>query len=406
MTRQPRLAIVVQRYGLEVNGGAEQHARWVAENMAESFDTHVITTCAIDYTTWADTYPPGESSLNQVHIHRFPVDAPRDWKTAQKDTGKLLNREHDDMDEVRWIKDQGPYSTPLLSWIQANRDEFDVFIFFTFHYATTYFGLPLVADKAILVPTAHDDPFLRLPSFRPIFHLPSGIAFNTTSEQEMVHRTFDNEYVPYRIIGLGIEIADDISADRFRATTGIGDDFILYVGRIDESKNVSELLSFFRRFRNERTLEGARPIKLVLIGRANMPLPVDPDIIALGFVPDEVKYDAIQAASVVVLPSLYESLSMITLESWAVGTPMLVNGRCDVVKRLTKESNGGLYYHSYEEFAAAFSALLASVPLRQQLGRQGQRFVHANYRPEVVLAKYRDLLENALGLPHLLDLRL
>ena len=115
MSKRRRLAVVVQRYGLEVNGGAEQLARWFAESMTDEYEVHVITTCAIDYMTWADAYPAGESELNGVHVHRFPVDAPRDWVTAQKDTARLLNYERTLYDEVRWIKKQGPYSTALLS---------------------------------------------------------------------------------------------------------------------------------------------------------------------------------------------------------------------------------------------------------------------------------------------------
>ncbi len=394
MTRQRRVAIVVQRYGLEVNGGAEQLARWVAEQLAQTMAVDVLTTCAVDYMTWADSYPPGESDLNGVHIHRFPVDSPRDWKQAQRDTTRLLSYEHTLFDEIQWIKAQGPYSTPLLQWIASHRDDYDAFMFFTFHYASSYFGLQLVADKAILVPTAHDDPFLNFPAYRPIFHLPRGIAFLTPSEQELVHRTFHNQHIPSVVAGIGVEIPSDLSATRFRETTGIEDDFLLYVGRIDDSKNVPELLSFFRRYRQETADDQRKPLKLVLLGKANMPLPDDPDIMALGFVSDELKYDAIQAADVVVLPSLYESLSMITLESWAAQTPMLVNGRCDVVKRLTKESNGGLYYETYAEFAGTLTTLLASSDLRRQLGAQGQRFVNAHYRPDIVLAKYRDLLEN------------
>lgn len=394
MPKPLRIGIVVQRYGLEVNGGAEQHARWLAEQLAATDEVHVMTTCAVDYQTWADFYPAGDSELNGVRLHRFPVDAIRNWTRSQRDTARLFNHPRTLMDEVRWVAAQGPYSTPLFQWISEHYADYDAFLFVTFHYASTYFGLPLVSDKAILIPTAHDDPFLGLSVYRPVFHLPRGIAFNTTSEQELVHHTVHNEHVPHRVAGVGVEAPTDRSAARFRATYGIEDDFLLYVGRIDESKNVPELWRFFRRYRQEADTADARPLKLVMLGKAQIPVPEDPDIVSLGFVPDEAKYDAIAAASAVVLPSLYESLSLITLESWAVGTPVLVNGRCDVVKRLTKESNGGLYYHSYEEFAGALSMLLGADELRQRLGRQGQAYVDAHYRPDVVMAKYRDLLEN------------
>ena len=148
-----RVAIVVQRYGEEVNGGAELHARWLAERLTALAEVHVLTTCAIDYATWADEYPAGRSLLNGVIVHRFPVDHTRNWHDSHRETGRLLLSEHTLFDEVAWLKAQGPYSTPLFDSIREFAPAFDAFIFFTYVYASTYFGLPLVAEKAILVPT-------------------------------------------------------------------------------------------------------------------------------------------------------------------------------------------------------------------------------------------------------------
>ena len=49
-----KIAIVVQRYGLEVNGGAELHARLLAEELNKSNLVEVFTTCALDYDLWED----------------------------------------------------------------------------------------------------------------------------------------------------------------------------------------------------------------------------------------------------------------------------------------------------------------------------------------------------------------
>ena len=387
-----RIAIVVQRYGAEVNGGAEQHARWLAESLAAAADVTVLTTCALDYITWADHYPAGESELNGVRICRYPVDAPRDWKKAQRQTHKLMTRRHTLFDQVQWVREQGPYSSPLFEAISRAYRTTDAFIFYTFHYASTYFGLPLVSDKAFLVPTAHDDVFVHLPVFRPLFHLPRGIFYLTEPERALVQRVTRNDAVPSAVTGVGVEVPADISAERFRARYGIDGPFLLYVGRVDESKNVPELLDYFS---NYRASHPDAPLKLVLIGRANLALPDHPDIVHLGFLPDADKYDAIAAAAVVVLPSLYESLSMIILEAWAVGTPVLVNEQCEVVKYQCRQSNGGLYYRSPDEFAASLQLLLGSSPLRRQMGVQGRRFVGQHYRPAVVLQHYIALLDAA-----------
>ena len=342
-----RVAIVVQRYGVEVNGGAEQHARWLAERLAEqstageATEVTILTTCALDYITWADHYPAGEEAINGVCVRRFPVDAPRDWKRSQRQTRLVTTHQHTLFDEVAWVKDQGPFSSPLFTAIRRAYETTDAFIFYTFHYATAYFGLPIVSDKAFLVPTAHDDPFVHMALFRQ----------------------------KYAIEG----------------------PFLLYVGRIHESKNVPELLDYFQRYRRQT----GDSLKLVLIGKSDLTLPDDPAIVHLGFLPDADKHDAIAAAALVVLPSLYESLSMITLEAWAGGTPVLVNEQCEVVKFLCRQSNGGLYYRTHDEFTAALQHLLGSDALRRQMGAQGRQFVIRHYRPEVVVRHYTTLLDAA-----------
>lgn len=391
MTLPRRIAIVVQRYGREVNGGAEQHARWLAERLAASADVTVLTTCALDYITWADHYSAGESDIDGVRVCRYPVDAVRDWKRAQRQTRLVVNHRHTLFDESRWVHDQGPFSTPLFEAIRRFYETTDAFIFYTFHYATTAFGLPIVSDKAFLVPTAHDDPFVHMAVFRPLFHLPRGIFYLTEPERRLVQRVTRNSYVPHTVTGVGVEPAVGASAARFREKYGLAGPFLLYVGRVDESKNVPELLDFFTHYRQTN----AAPLKLVLIGQANMPLPNHADILPLGFVSDADRDDAIAAATLVVLPSLYESLSMITLEAWAEGVPVLVNEQCEVVKYLCRQSNGGLYYRTLDEFTAALQLLLGSETLRRQMGLQGQQFVMRHYRPEVVLRHYTTLLDAA-----------
>ena len=386
-----RIAIVVQRYGLEVNGGAEQHARWLAERLAATADVTVLTTCALDYITWANHYPAGEETINGVRVRRFPVDAPRDWKKAQRQTRLVTTHLHTLFDEVAWVKDQGPFSSSLFTAIRRAYETTDAFIFYTFHYATAYFGLPIVSDKAFLVPTAHDDPFIHMALFRPLFHLPRGIFYLTEPERLLVQRVTRNDYVPSTVTGVGVDMPLDASAERFRQKFGLAEPFLLYVGRIDESKNVPELLDFFVRYR--ATADG--PLKLVLLGKSNLTLPDHPDIVHLGFLPDADKQDAIAAAALVVLPSLYESLSMITLEAWAGGTPVLVNEQCEVVKYLCRQSNAGLYYRTHDEFTATLQHLLGSDALRRQMGHQGRQFVMRHYRPEVVLQHYTTLLDAA-----------
>lgn len=385
--RQRRIAIVVQRYGREVDGGAEAAARELAERLARDAEVHVLTTCAVDYTTWANAYPAGVDRLNGVQVHRFAVDEARKWRRSQKETGRLLQSERTVEEEMAWIRRNGPFSASLLQFVRRSRGEFDLFVFFTYLYATTFFGLPLVADKVILVPAAHEEPYLYLEAYRALFHLPQHIVYLTEAERALVQRVTGNGGVPATVAGVGVETPAEVDGERFRRKYGVEGDFLLYSGRISESKNVPALIDLFRRYRSAY----GTPLKLVLTGRPTIPLPDDGDVVPVGFVPEQDKFDAMRAATVFVMPSLYESLSIVTLEAWAMGTPVLANGRCDVLRQQCQRSHGGLYYVSGAEFDAALTRLLASGELRRQLGRQGQAFVGRHYQWPQILSSYREV---------------
>lgn len=386
-----RVAFVVQRYGLEVCGGAELHCRWVAEHLAKYFDVHVITTCSLNHLPWDNYYPEGEEEIGGVKVHRFRVDRQRDHLAFDTLTRKVFGEQHTYLDEIAWIQMLGPHSSDLLRYIASARAEYDLFIFFTYQYFTSVFGLPLVPDKAALVPTAHDDRGIYLDVYNPVFHLPRFIIFNTDTERSMVHWRFDNHRVPNAIVGTGIELQAEIDPCGFLSRYGIEQPYLAYVGRVEPAKGCDTLLDYFAQYKDER----GGGLKLVLIGKVEMPLPRRADVVSLGFVPEREKFEGIAASSVMILPSEHESLSMSNLEAWLMGVPVLVNGYCQVLKDNCLKSNGGLYYTSYEEFAACLDLLLADAGLRASLADNGRRYYEENYSWDAIERKY---LEIVLGL--------
>ena len=389
MSDARKIAIVVQRYGAEVNGGAEQMARWVGEKLTALAEVHVLTTCAIDYQTWTDHYPAGSSQLNGVHLHRFPVDKPRDWQASQFSTYQIFNQPDDIAAQQAWLREQGPYPSGLFQHIKSHQADYDLFFFFTYVYATTGFGLPLVAAKSVYIPCAHDEPTLYLPVFRDNFHQAGFIAYNTATEKRLVERVMGNEAVPNLVVGTGIEVPERVAPDRFRQQFGINGPYILYAGRVAPSKNVPELINHFQAFRRET----GQAVTLVLLGRPSIDLPHDPAIVSTGFVSEELKYDGIAGADLVVVPSKYESLSIITMEGWLLDRPVLLNGHCQLLLDLARESNGGLFYTNYPEFKLTLTRLLNSPTLRQQLGRNGHHYAAAHFSWATVLTKYAAILQ-------------
>ncbi len=389
MSGRERLLVVVQRYGTEIVGGAETHARLVAEHLAPHLDVEVATTTALDYWPWRNHYPPGDTRVHGVPVHRFANlrERARDFQSFSR---RVLQEAHTLEEEQRWIRDQGPECPDILGFLHRHGREYDYALFFNYLYYPTLHGLPLVPERALLMPAAHDEPAIRLSSYRAIFHLPRAIPYNTNEERDLVHRLFHNERVPYDIVGVGVDAPANVpSAGRFRSAHGLERPFLLYFGRIVESKGADELLDFFVRMKHA---PGAPAIDLVLAGKAELAIPRRDDIHVIGFVDEPTKWDMLAAATAFVLPSRLESLSMVVLESWWSRKPVLVHARCEPVVGQVRRARGGLWYDGYGEFAEAVGRLMEDGALRDALGRSGEEYARANYSWPVVEAKYLDLL--------------
>ena len=129
------------------------------------------------------------------------------------------------------------------------------------------------------------------------------------------------------------------------------------------------------------------------MGKAVCEIPKHPDIISLGFVPEEDKFHGISGAKALVLPSKYESLSISVLEAMALSVPVLVNGACAVLKGHCTKSNGGLFYHSYFEFEGAVQYLLHHPVEYMQLCANARAYITRNYDWNVIMQKFSEIIE-------------
>jgi glycosyltransferase involved in cell wall biosynthesis len=382
-----KIAIVVQRYGAEINGGAELHARYIAEHLARHVGVEVLTTCARDYITWANDYPPGESMVGPIRVRRFPVSQPRDPRTFGNWSARVFGATHSVNDELAWLDAQGPTSPTLVRYVAEHQAEFDFVLFFSFRYYHAYHGARAVPGKAILVPTAERDDALGLGIFPPVLRSVRGVMYNSPEERALLQAVAGTDAVPGVVVGVGSEVPATASAARFRQRTGIHDRTAIYIGRIDENKGCAELFDFWTRYA-EITPGG---LTLVLVGTPVLPVPTHPRIKHLGFVSDDEKYDALAAAEFLIMPSYFESLSMVALEAWALAKPVLANGRCDVLRGQAVRSNAGLYYDNYGEFVEAVRVLDGAPHVAATLGHNGSRFFRTHYAWPVVEQKYLDM---------------
>ena len=384
-----KLAIVVQRYGADINGGAELHARYVAEQLSRHAEVEVLTTCARDYVTWRDEYSPGIETVNNVHVHRFRVDHERDAVTFGRWSEQVFRHKHSFVDELKWLNSEGPASTALLTHLRGARGGYDYVLFFSYRYHHVYHGVGAAPSRAILVPTAERDEAVGLAISPRIFRGVRALMYNSPEERRLIQSVSANHDVPGVVVGIGSAIPERPEPERFRQKYGIRGRFALYVGRIDQNKGCKELFSFF--------LSGLpalpKGLQLVLIGKPLLPIPEHPRVRHLGFVDDQDKFDALSAADLLLMPSYYESLSMVALEAWALGKPVLANGRCEVLRGQCIRSRGGLYYETDAEFVETLRAITDSRSLNAAFGENGRRFFQQHYAWPVIEQKYLDMFQ-------------
>jgi glycosyltransferase involved in cell wall biosynthesis len=389
-----RIAVAVQRYGADINGGAELHARYIAERLARHAQVEVVTTCARDYVTWRNERAAGSETINGIAVRRFPVDHERDPRVFGRHSERVFNRTHSIADELAWLDSEGPASRALVNYLAGN-EAFDFVVLFSYRYYHAYHAARKLARKAVLVPTAERDPAIALRIFAPVFRSVRAIMYNSYEERTMIQEATQNHDVPGVVVGVGSEVPERADAQRFRRKFNIHRPFAIYVGRIDENKGCGELFSFYKRYASTFP----RGLDLVLVGSAVMKVPEHPRIHHLGFVSDEDKFDALAASDLLIMPSYFESLSMVALEAWAMGRPVLANGRCDVLKGQCIRSSAGLYYESYQEFVEALHAMEANGPLHARLGRNGRDYFRTHYAWPVIERKYLDMFDRLKAQP-------
>ena len=387
-----RIAIVVQRYGPEVLGGSESLARSLAHLLADVYDIDVLTTCAKDYITWKNDFPAGESMDGPVRVIRFIVDSPRS-RLFNLYNAFLLKVPHTRGMEELWMRMQGPVTPELIKYIEARKDHYDLFIFMTYLYGTTYYGIQKVFAKSIMIPTAHDDLSLRLGLYREVFEKTRVICL-TDKEKEVVENTFRLAPGKCEVIGAPVEAVGIESGDSLEKF-GVTGDYILYIGRVDRLKGVDTLCNYFMRYVAERRSS----LKLVICGKGPLPVPASQNIIYAGYVEDAAKYPLIRSALATVLPSQYESYSLSVIESLACAIPVVVNGKCSVLKDHCEKSSGGFSYLSYNDFARALDTLRQDPKLRATMGEAGKSYVSANYSPAAVIKRYLIVIESIVGKP-------
>ncbi len=387
-----KLAYVVPRYGKHVVGGAESATRNLAERMVglAGWEVEVLTTCAVDYLTWQDHYPAGETTEAGVKVTRFPVRSGRaPGFSAFSDHVLFYSRAATDDEAEQWVELQGPVCPELLEVLPDT--DADIVAFYPYQYYPTVRGIASVSDRAVMHPAAHDDPPLYLPIFQSVFSRVSGFVFQTHGEREVVQSAFQVASQPQVLLGMGVDEPTEGSpaGPSARDQVGLGDrPYLCCLGRVDDLKGTSVLAEMFASYKRRRP--GA--LAMTLVGPVAVRPMEHPDIFLTGPVEEDTKWELLRGATALVSPSPYESFSLVIMEAWTAGIPVAVNAYCEATKESCERSGGGVWFCGYAQFEAIVDRLLADTELRKTLADRGRAYVDANFRWPVIIEKYSRFL--------------
>ena len=392
------LAIVVQRFGSSVVGGAEAHARAIALKLLHElgYPVDVITTTAKDHTSWANHFPAGISDDEGLRVRRFDSRSGRSvWFRYYKKltTWLILTLQKIEAAKPlaellanRWFILQGPYSPDLIHFIKENKGKYQKFIFFTYLYYPTVFGLMEVKEKSILIPTAHDEPPFYFARVARLLGAAQSLLVNSEEEKALILRQHAVDPARIEIVGIGVDAQPETSANQ-------DEPYALYLGRISKGKHVDELISWYQYWQSQ---PGARPYRLVLAGQLeDISLPSSPGISYKGFVSDKEKADLISGASLLINPSGFESLSMIVLEALKAEIPALVNGRSPVLQYYADQCQSVFSYQDRESFLSGIQKITEldwTSQAQKQILRASSTWVEDHYGWKKVLQKYQSAI--------------
>jgi glycosyltransferase involved in cell wall biosynthesis len=390
-----KLAFVIPWYG-DIPGGAENECKRTVENLSHSgVNVEVFTTCVKEFLSdWnTDYYKEGMYNLNGVVVRRFKV---RKRNTKQFDKQfddinyKLMHNQRITQAEEQLFIQEMINSDNLYSYITDHGQEYDYFIFIPYMFGTTYYGTKIYPEKSFLIPCLHDESYAYMSIYKAMFENVAGIIFHSEPEKKLASKLFDLN-AKQVVLGEGIETDIAFDSKRFIEKYGITNEFMLYAGRRELGKNVPLLIDYFCRYKKNNNSD----LKLVLIGSGavNIPRKYKTELIDLGFIPKQDKYDAYAAATVLCQPSLNESFSIVIMETWLCCTPVLVHADCAVTKYHSIKSNGGLYFSNYEEFEECINFYLDNPELSNNMAENGKIYVKDNYNWDTIVDRYIAFLE-------------
>ncbi len=418
-----KFAFVTPRYGADIPSGPEHACRLLAEHLSERHDVDVITTCGRDPSTWENEYGEGSDKVRGVLVRRFGVNQTHDGAAFRQLTARLVAEPHGRADEQEWVRRLGPTSPALLDYLKRHYRAYDALVFFSLYHPTTVLGLHVAPERSIVFPYLQLDPPLRFGLWPDVLASARAVGYLSATEQTLAHQYLRIAPPGEETVGIGIDTPEphvyprhqqdpademtegdedtsappaDVQAPTdyltsrgvlFRRRHRLYGRFVLHGGRIEPDNGCEEMLEYFDGY-----AAANGDIALVLMGIKLLKIPDAPYLRMPGVVPDRERLSAYEAADVTLAPEPDDLLGTAVLESFAVGTPALVNARNLAAVEHCRRAGAGLYYATRDEFIEALRLLMGDQRLRERLGENGRRYINQHYRWDAVLGRFERLV--------------
>ena len=390
-----KLGFVIPWYSDTVKGGAETELRGIVKHLSASgVELEILTTCVKEFSSnWSvNFYKEGPADEGGIKVLRFPARK-RDTEAFDAVNLKFIKGIPVSAEEEQIFMREMVNSPKFYEYMNEHQDEYSLFVHIPYMFGTAYNGIKVCPGKSVLIPCLHEEAYAHMSLWNDVFSKLAGMIYLSTPEMKLANELYDLKKVRQEVLGAGVDSDFDPDPSRFREKFKINDPFILYAGRKDTGKNVDLLIRYFCEFKKRNPSFDS--LKLILIGGGSIDIPKDysTQIIDLGFVDREDKYDACAASLCMCQPSTHESFSIVIMESWLCGRPVLVHENCDVTCAFARESNSGLYFKDFYDFEGAVKYYLQNPDTADAMGNTGRQYVLERFTWDVITRKFTDFLK-------------
>lgn len=386
-----KIAVVTPWFSDSISGGAERFAGGIAKSLQDAgCDVEILTTCGKDsFWDWGtDFYKEEQTNINGLKVRRFSLRRRNKALYEELMGALIINGSLSYVQEMQLLHET-VNSDSLNKFITENAQEY-IFLFIPYLFGTTYWGSKINPEHSFLIPCVHDEQMAYFKTIGHMFQRVQGLLFNTIEEQRFTSELHGIPLSDSIVSGGGVEVNHKCDPDAFKLKYGIEDNYFIYVGRQVVGKNVPQLIEFFKIY----TEKHSQNTKLVFVGKGEEDvikmMKGSPNIIHIGEVSDQDKYDGISGALALIQPSLMESFSIVIMESWLCNTPVIVHELCAVTKGHCIRSNGGMFYKDYDSFERVINKYLTSTEILKEMARNGREYVEEYYT-------WKKTAENILG---------